>query len=139
MAHCRSIAGDSAAAPVGHRRRQSSIVNRQSSIRSASAGQSPIPNPPSAAAPFRVLGQAGGSYIVLEDDSGVKLIDQHALHERVLFELFLKRAAATASGDSQGLLTPVILELTPIQSSAYAEGDATRELLQHLGFDTAPF
>ena len=102
--------------------------------------QAPVINHPSAgSAPFRVLGQAGGSYIVLEDDSGVKLIDQHALHERVLFELFLKRAQATARGDAQGLLTPIVLELTPIQASAYAQGDATRELLLHLGFDTAPF
>ena len=90
-------------------------------------------------APFRVLGQAGGSYIVLEDDSGVKLIDQHALHERVLFELFLKKARDAARGDSQGLLTPVVLELTPVQSSAYLEGDTAAELLAHLGFETASF
>ena len=78
------------------------------------------------ASPFRVLGQAGGSYIVLEDDSGVKLIDQHALHERVLFELFLVRAQAQARGDSQGLLSPVILDLNPMQNAVYTQNDAAQ-------------
>jgi DNA mismatch repair protein MutL len=128
-----------AIAPPAANRQASIVILQLTQADPAANPQSPIANPQSNAAPFRVLGQAGGSYIVLEDDSGVKLIDQHALHERVLFELFLKKAKEAARGDSQGLLTPVILELTPVQSSAYLEGETAADLLSHLGFETASF
>jgi DNA mismatch repair protein MutL len=94
-----------------------------------------------AAAPrsFRVLAQAGGMYIVLEDATGVKLIDQHALHERVLFETFLERAHGRARGDAQGLLIPETLDLSPAQTAAYHDSDNARELLTNLGFDVEAF
>jgi DNA mismatch repair protein MutL len=83
---------------------------------------------------FRVLGQVGGSYIVLEDESGVKLIDQHALHERILFEGLMSRAQTQARGDSQGLLIPEIFELTPVQSSVFLEDLLAQSTLADLGF-----
>ena len=107
--------------------------NPQSAIRNP---QSPPPKPP---APFRVLGQAGGAYIVLEDDTGVKLIDQHALHERVLFEVFLKKAHSTAQGEAQGLLVPQVFDLTPVQLSVFTQDDAAQQLLSHLGFSVDLF
>jgi len=88
---------------------------------------------------FRVLAQSGGMYIVLEDATGVKLIDQHALHERVLFETFLERAHGRARGDAQGLLIPETLDLTPSQTAAYHDSDNARELLGNLGFDVEAF
>jgi DNA mismatch repair protein MutL len=94
---------------------------------------SPQAAPP---APFRVLGQAGGRYIVIEDDSGVKLIDQHALHERVLFEAFMKRSEGQARGDSQGLLIAETLELTPMEAAIYPEAE---EILAQLGFEVEIF
>ena len=92
-----------------------------------------------AVAPFRILGQAGGSYIVLEDDSGVKLIDQHALHERVLFEILLARAQGHSRGDAQGLLIPETLELSPVQSAVFNQDSTAAELLHNLGFSVEPF
>jgi len=87
---------------------------------------------------FRVLGQAGGAYIVLEDETGVKLVDQHALHERILFEDLMSRAEGRARGDAQGLLVTEPLELTPAQAAVFADESAT-EVLTRLGFDVESF
>jgi DNA mismatch repair protein MutL len=87
---------------------------------------------------FRVLGQAGGAYIVLEDASGVKVIDQHALHERVLFEQLMARAEGRSRGDSQGLLLAESLELTPTQAAVFADESAT-DVLARLGFEVESF
>ena len=103
------------------------------------AGQEPAPAPGRHVAPFRVLGQAGGSYIVLEDDTGVKLIDQHALHERVLFEILLARAQGHTRGDAQGLLIPETLELTPVQAAIFNQDSEASALLHTLGFDVEAF
>ncbi|MCY3017769.1 MAG: DNA mismatch repair endonuclease MutL [Planctomycetota bacterium] len=91
------------------------------------------------ASPFRILGQAGGSYIILEDDTGIKLLDQHALHERILFEHLLARAEGRARGDSQGLLIAETLELTPSQAAVFSADTAAAEMLTQLGFDVEPF
>jgi len=98
------------------------------------------PVPPAAAAnrDFRILGQAGGAYIVLEDERGVKLIDQHALHERILFEELLARAEGRARGDSQGLLIAESLELSPAQAAVFAE-DGAAGVLEALGFAVESF
>jgi len=87
---------------------------------------------------FRVLGQAGGAYIVLEDETGVKLIDQHALHERILFEDLMSSAEGRARGDAQGLLVAESLELTPAQAAVFAD-DCTAEVLARLGFAVESF
>jgi len=98
--------------------------------------QSAIRNPQSAI-DYRVLGQARGMYLVVEDEHGVKLIDQHALHERILFEDLLARAQ-TGRADAQGLLVPETLELTPVQAAAFA-AEETRAALEDLGFAVAEF
>ena len=87
---------------------------------------------------FRILGQAGGAYIVLEDESGVKLVDQHALHERILFEDLMAHVEGRARGDAQGLLVAESLELTPAQAAVFAEAGAV-EVLTRLGFDAEAF
>ncbi|MCZ7645758.1 MAG: hypothetical protein M5U26_10810 [Planctomycetota bacterium] len=83
------------------------------------------------------MGQAGGMYLVIEDDEGVKLLDQHALHERLLFEDLLARARAHAPV-SQRLLVPETVELNPAQAAAFADPLA-RAALAALGFDLAEF
>jgi len=99
----------------------------------------PIPEPArTPPPPYRILGQAGGAYIVLEDEAGVKVIDQHALHERILFETLRTRHAAQSRADSQGLLVPEPVDLTPAQAAAFDPLE-TRELLASLGFDLEPF
>ncbi|HEY3323847.1 MAG TPA: DNA mismatch repair endonuclease MutL [Planctomycetota bacterium] len=96
-------------------------------------------SPQSAVLPFRILGQSGGSYIVLEDDLGLKVIDQHALHERVLFEDLLARLEGRSQADSQGLLLPETLELTPAQAAFWAADDIAASLLAGLGFEVESF
>ena len=88
---------------------------------------------------FRVIGQAAASYIVLEDETGVRLIDQHALHERILFEGLLASSMAHARADAQSLLIPEPVELSPAQAALLSASDQPLELLSELGFDCEPF
>ena len=59
--------------------------------------------------PFRILGQVQGTYILCEGEEGVIFIDQHAAHERILFEK-LKRAHETKSLSVARFLTPILME-----------------------------
>jgi DNA mismatch repair protein MutL len=83
---------------------------------------------------LRALGQAGTTYVIAEGPAGLYLIDQHAAHERVLFERFLR--GEEESKASQPLLAPVLLELTPQQGAL--TGVYASELLEH-GFEVEPF
>lgn len=85
--------------------------------------------------PLRVLGQVGASYIIAEGPEGVFLIDQHAAHERILLDRILA-GAEHAAPDSQLLLEPLLLELTPPQIEAI-ETAATD--LAAIGFALEPF
>ncbi len=96
-------------------------------------GQQPLP---ATDVPLlRVIGQVGAAYIVAEGPDGLYLIDQHAAHERVLYEAFrLQRAAAQIV--SQALLEPVAVEVAP-GAAALLEGQM--EALQRIGFTLEPF
>lgn len=93
-------------------------------IRAALApGSEPLAVPPAAALPphtlptprpvERVL-QVHKSYLVTEDEQGVVIVDQHALHERVMFEQLLERIRI-APLESQRLLTPAVAPAAPAQ------------------------
>jgi len=84
---------------------------------------------------LRPLGQAGTTYVIAEGPAGLYLIDQHAAHERVLFERFLA-AQLTSSKPSQPLLEPVALELTPAQQSLVT---SFAPALEEHGFVVEPF
>lgn len=84
---------------------------------------------------LRVLGQLGQTYIIAEGPGGMYLIDQHAAHERVLYERFTAERARMAVA-SQQLLSPLPLELTPRQQAAMAEH---LEALTELGFEIEAF
>lgn len=62
--------------------------------------------------PLRIVGVIGKLYVVLESDRGLVLLDQHAAHERVLFEQMLKRVQQ-GNAPSQRLLLPETVELSP--------------------------
>lgn len=86
--------------------------------------------------PFlRVVGQIQQMYIIAEGPDGLYLIDQHAAHERILYEKMMAQHA-TAAVISQQLLSPVLLELTPGQSAIV---DSELETLLALGFQIEPF
>lgn len=63
---------------------------------------------------LRVLGQIKAAYIAAEGPDGMYLIDQHAAHERVLFDR-IKNEARAGSPSVQGLMEPVTVDLTPEQ------------------------
>lgn len=62
--------------------------------------------------PLRLVGVIGRLYVVLESDRGLVLLDQHAAHERILFEQMLARIESTENAPSQRLLLPETVELT---------------------------
>ena len=84
---------------------------------------------------LRVLGQAHETYIVAEGPDGLYLIDQHAAHERVIFER-LKQSAARREPEVQGLLEPVVEELSPLQDDLVHEQG---QLLTDYGWVLEPF
>jgi DNA mismatch repair protein MutL len=86
-------------------------------------------------AQLRPLGQVRESFVVAASPTGLWLIDQHAAHERVLFERFLAQRASGAV-ESQRLLMPYVLRLTPTQQILW---DQLAPELEIAGFETEPF
>jgi DNA mismatch repair protein MutL len=86
-------------------------------------------------ATLRVLGQIDNTYIVAEGPGGLYLVDQHAAHERVIFERVRERSARNQM-EVQGLLQPMVLELTDEEQEVF---QARRADLSNLGFVMEPF
>jgi DNA mismatch repair protein MutL len=84
---------------------------------------------------LRVVGQFATSYIIAEGPDGLYLIDQHAAHERILFDKFMAQQTEE-SIDVQGLLDPLPVELSTRQRELF---ESKRETLTHFGFDVEPF
>ncbi len=85
--------------------------------------------------PLKVVGQLKLTYIVAEGPEGMYLVDQHAAHERVVFDrlLALRRDRQPAS---QPLLSPVSVELTPSHATTLQEN---LEAVSGYGFGVEPF
>jgi DNA mismatch repair protein MutL len=99
---------------------QSQITNPKSEIsKSTAASPTSISNLPSSAAtpllnvPLRLIGVVGKLYVLLESDRGLVLLDQHAAHERILYEQMLTRLEQNGVTPSQKLLLPETIELPP--------------------------
>jgi DNA mismatch repair protein MutL len=98
---------------------QSIIQSPKSEIsQSTSSAKSAVNAPPSAATPLlnvplRLVGVIGKLYVLLESDRGLVLLDQHAAHERILFEQMLARLEQNNFAPSQKLLLPETIELPP--------------------------
>jgi DNA mismatch repair protein MutL len=84
---------------------------------------------------LRSVGQVGASYLVAEGPDGLYLIDQHAAHERILFEALMSERE---QGDlhAQTLLEPDVVELTPAQFALIEDQLGS---LQRLGFEVEVF
>jgi DNA mismatch repair protein MutL len=95
----------------------------------------PQPARPSGLPALRVLGQSGSMYIVAEGSDGLYLIDQHAAHERVVFEKVLAQQAQRGV-EVQALLEPLTVELSIRQEELLA---ARQETLSDFGFAVEPF
>jgi DNA mismatch repair protein MutL len=120
---------------------QLSVDSDQSSVE---GGQSPITNYQSSndqksfstGVPLlRLIGQIGSTYLVAEGPDGLYLIDQHAAHERVLFEKLMAQHEKK-SIPSQALLAPEVVTLPPQSAKTL-----TRQLpfLNHFGFEVEEF
>ncbi len=79
--------------------------------------------------------QIHNTYLVAQTDSGILIIDQHALHERILYEKF-RRRILTGPLESQRLLMPQTLNVSPEQARAVEQN---RSVLARLGIEIEPF
>ena len=86
------------------------VVKTPSEDPAPGAAPTPSPATPLLAVSLRIVGVIGQLYVVLESDRGLVLLDQHAAHERVLFEQMLSRLES-GSAASQKLLLPETVEL----------------------------
>jgi DNA mismatch repair protein MutL len=84
---------------------------------------------------LKPLGQLRESFILAVNHDGLWIIDQHVAHERILFERVLKQRAQQAV-ESQRLLMPIVIELTPAQQAVFSE---ISEELHSNGFEAEPF
>jgi DNA mismatch repair protein MutL len=89
---------------------------------------------PSAAGPAPIM-QVHDSYIVAQTDEGLVIVDQHALHERVLYNAF-RRRLADGSLSSQRMLIPQPLRVTAAETALL---DNHADLLDQLGLELTPF
>jgi DNA mismatch repair protein MutL len=104
------------------------VSGQQSAV---SAGQQSFERVPL----LRLVGQIGSTYLVAEGPDGLYLIDQHAAHERVLFEKLMAQHEMK-NIPSQALLTPEVVTLPPQSANLLI---TQLPVLQHFGFDVEEF
>lgn len=93
-----------------------------------------LPSSPAAPATPRLV-QLHNAYIVVETPDGLEIIDQHALHERIIYEELFNRATRGPL-EGQRLLIPEVLPVNPRQQAVL---EAVRPLLGDLGIEVAAF
>ena len=84
--------------------------------------------------PLRVIGVAFNTYILMEYGDLLILSDQHAVHERLLYEKFMRETASAPA--SQAMLIPMAIHLSRAEYACYEENE---EALMKAGFDLSPF
>jgi DNA mismatch repair protein MutL len=114
-------------------------------IQSPTPGVLPAPGSQSPAAdlqpptsdirPMIALGQFRDTFIIAVDDEGIAIIDQHVAHERVLFEQVMERLTSDRL-ESQRMLAPILVELSPAQRDALKGHTAA---LERLGMEIEEF
>jgi DNA mismatch repair protein MutL len=109
----------------------SPVTNPQSPITTAQSTTSQLTSIPL----LRLVGQIGAAYLVAEGPDGLYLVDQHAAHERVLFEKLMTQQAMK-NIPSQSLLTPTTVTLPPHLTQLLI---TQLPILQHFGFDVEEF
>ncbi|MEO8075885.1 MAG: DNA mismatch repair endonuclease MutL [Acidobacteriota bacterium] len=87
---------------------------------------SAVPITPADIRPMIPLGQFRDTFIIAIDDEGIAIIDQHVAHERVLFEQVMEKLTVGRL-ESQRLLTPMLIEMSPAQRQSLIPHAATLE------------
>lgn len=131
--------------PLGEPFAASSVQRRMTLANPDRAPASPstfsVPETPAAEKPgrtlpvLRVLGQIASSFIIAEGPDGMYLVDQHAAHERIMFEKLMAEFESRTP-EQQLLLQPVTVQLEPSQMEIYQQ---TADELTGFGFDIAEF
>jgi DNA mismatch repair protein MutL len=125
------VSGDNPQSPISNLHAERPISNLQS----PTFAHTSIPPSQSSIPLLRLIGQIGGTYLVAEGPDGLYLVDQHAAHERVLFEKLMAQHAMK-NIPSQSLLTPVAVTLPPPSAHLLL---TQLPLLQPFGFDVEEF
>lgn len=97
--------------------------------------EAPVKTIPKTEHHYRICGQVFDTYIIVEKDDQMLLVDQHAAHERLRYEALLEQYEGK-SVEAQMLLLPVTVRLTAIEDSQFAEH---QETLSTMGFVAEPF
>ncbi len=85
---------------------------------------------------LRIVGQMGSTYVICEGPDGMYLVDQHAAHERVVYDRIVAARDDASARPSQPLLEPALAEFDPLQTATLEEN---RSDLETLGLDLEPF
>ena len=127
---------------IAHSSDQSSVNSDQSSVSSnqlpVTSNQLPVGSGQEGAHRIpllRLIGQIGATYLVAEGPDGLYLIDQHAAHERVLFEKLMAQHDQKKI-PSQSLLTPAVVHLPPAGAKLLND---QLSVLGHFGFEVEEF
>ncbi|UCF42322.1 MAG: DNA mismatch repair endonuclease MutL [Planctomycetota bacterium] len=108
--------------------------DRKSSVKGAGEKAQTAESPALPQLPREFL-QIHDSFIVIEAEDGFAVVDQHALHERIIYEN-IRRRIQTSKLESQKLLIPESFQLTDAQADAV---DANAELMERLGIELVSF
>lgn len=111
------------------------VLDSRSRMEQAQEPRAEQSSNPSGIPVLRVLGQVGATYIIAEGPQGMFLIDQHAAHERIMYEKILAQMQANAV-DQQPMLDPLVIELPPDELSIF---EKSADELNQIGFSVERF
>ena len=110
-------------------------ASRPTTVMAGSDAAGKVKRTDSAPAQFRILGVLGKLYVLMENNEGLVLVDQHAAHERILFEK-MRRQMESEGVPSQRLLIPLTIQVAPRD---YDWLRMNAETLDRMGFALEPF
>jgi DNA mismatch repair protein MutL len=111
------------------------VADRADLAADADSGAGNTAPPVAAFGTLPILGQLRASYLLAETDDGLIVVDQHAAHERILYE-GLRKQWLESGVARQGLLAPATVALS---SGAIAALEGAAELAERLGFEIEAF
>ena len=137
----RTVMRDSGAAPVIRPVQQNRPESVQTDKKPTVGLQMPVREPeqvpsflPDAPKPLKLMGVAFNTFILVEYEDNLLMIDQHAVHERLLFDRMMKAYDQHEAG--QELLVPMLVSVTRREQQVLSEN---RELLEGIGLTVEPF